>query len=178
MAVNIGVNMARSQSNTKDKCILCLDLSLASTGYSVIKVVGRKVEVIEIGHINNKKYSNRSHGFRLYQIFIKLRELFDTYYITDVVKERGFSKGHISTQALFKVAGVVDLIIHAKSGLEATEIAPLTVKKLVGGHGKASKEEVEAGVQKFLKSPVSFQNNDESDSLGVGIAYCLQKKLI
>lgn len=170
--------MAGHRGSQLEKHILCLDLSLASTGYSVIKVVDGKVEVVEVGHINNKKYSKRSHGFKLYQIFVKLKSLFDMYYITDVVKERGFSKGHKTTQALFKVAGIVDLIVHAKSGLEVEEIAPLTIKKLVGGHGKATKEEVEAGVHRFLKRDVSFQNDDESDSVGVGIAYCLQKKLI
>ena len=159
-------------------CILCLDLSLASTGYSVLKVVDGKVEVLEVGHINNKKYSSRSHGFRLYQIFVTLKGLFEKHEITVVVKERGFSLGHKSTQALFKVAGVVDLIAHAKGGFDVEEIAPLTVKKLVGGHGKASKEEVAAGVHKFMKNPVKFKNDDESDSVGVGIAYCLQKRLI
>lgn len=161
-----------------DGVILCLDLSLASTGYSVINVVDGKVQVLEVGHINNKKHSGKSHGFRLYQIFIRLKELFSKYDVKTVVKERGFSKGHNSTQALFKVAGVVDLIAYAKGGHDVVEIAPLTVKKLVGGHGKASKEEVEAGLHKFLKDQVEFKNDDESDSVGVGVAYCLQKGLI
>lgn len=155
--------------------ILCLDLSLACTGYAVMEVKRGKIEVLEVGHINNKKYASKPHGFRLYQIFMTLKPLFDKYRITGVVKERGFSKGHKSTQALFKVAGVVDLIAHAKGGFDVVEIAPLTVKKLIGGHGKASKEEVEAGLVKFLKKPMEFANNDESDAVGVGIAYCIQK---
>lgn len=156
--------------------ILALDLSLASTGYSVLKVNGHKVEVLKVGHINNKKHSKKSHGFRLYQIFVVLKGIIEEYQPTLIVKERGFSKGHKSTQALFKVAGVVDLLAHGKGFAEIDEIAPLTVKACVGGHGKASKEEVERGLNNYLVTMPDFMNDDESDSVAVGVAWLLKNK--
>ncbi len=156
--------------------ILALDLSLASTGYAVLKVVDHKVEVITVGHINNKKHSRKPHGFRLYQIFVSLKDVIEEHKPTLIVKEMGFSKGHKSTQALFKVAGVVDLLTHGKGFATIEEVAPLTVKAYVGGHGKASKEEVEKGLSKYLVEVPEFQNDDESDSIAVGVAWLMKNK--
>lgn len=156
--------------------ILALDLSLASTGYSVLKVEAGQVEVIHVGHINNKKFSKKSHGFKLYQIFVSLKQTIEEYQPTVVVKEMGFSKGHRATQALFKVAGVADMLAYGKGFAEVHEIAPLTIKATVGGHGKASKEEVEKGLNKYLVSVPKFANDDESDSVAVGVAWLLKNK--
>lgn len=54
-------------------------------------------------------------------------------------------------------------------------IAPASVKKIVGGHGRASKAEVASGALTFLNNSelIRFNNTDESDSAAVGIAYAI-----
>ena len=60
------------------------------------------------------------------------------------VREKGFSRFPHETQVLFKVVGIVDLAAWRQCKTQFVEIAPTTVKKLLTGSGKASKEEVAA----------------------------------
>ena len=60
------------------------------------------------------------------------------------VREKGFSRFPRETQALFKVIGVADLVAWQKKRAEYHEIAPTTIKKLLTGSGKATKEDVAA----------------------------------
>ena len=167
------------------KIILALDLSLASTGYAVGKVIDRKVQLLEVGSINNKRYAKRSQAFRLHQIASKLKEIYRQYPVDIVVKERGFVNGrNVATQALFKVAGVADLISFA-FGLEIeNELPPSTIKKSVTGDGKADKQKVMDSVRDYLGKDtnglnlIEFANDDESDAVACLIAFCVKEKLI
>jgi len=61
------------------------------------------------------------------------------------------------------------------NGKPVDVIAPASVKKIVGGHGRASKSEVASGVLTFLNDSelIKFSNRDESDSVAVGVAYAI-----
>ncbi len=61
----------------------------------------------------------------------------------------------------------------SKRKIEFDVIAPSSVKKIVGGSGKSSKEEVAAKLPTFVINyhNFTFNNNDETDSVAVGIAY-------
>lgn len=54
-------------------------------------------------------------------------------------------------------------------------IAPTSVKKIIAGNGRASKQEVATAVLEYLDSPdsVNFNNFDESDSVAIGISYAI-----
>lgn len=60
------------------------------------------------------------------------------------MREKGFFRFPHETQALFKVMGVADLVAWQKQRTEYIEIAPTTIKKLLTGSGKATKEDVAA----------------------------------
>ena len=130
------------------KVILALDLSLSSTGFAVGKVSKGNIELIKKGHINNKKHAKKSQAYRLHRIASVLKDVFRSHPVDIVVKERGFSKGHISTQALFKVAGVADLMSFSFGHDNMAELTPAQVKKAVTKNGKASKEEVAEALEK------------------------------
>lgn len=157
--------------------ILSLDLSLASTGYAVANVVDGEIDLIEYGSVNNKKYAKRSQSFRLNRIALKLRELCKTYPIDVVVKERGFTKGHISTQALFKVAGVADLMCFSYGHEHIEEYTVASIKKAVTGNGKADKTEVANSLHLYVGEQV-YDTDDESDAVAVLVTYCIDKGLI
>ena len=60
-----------------------------------------------------------------------------------------------------------------RNGLAIHEIAPTTVKKLITGHGHASKEDIAAA----LKALVGFQRSglphDATDALAIALSYAL-----
>lgn len=164
--------------------ILALDLSLSCTGYVVGRVKDGQLIILEVGSINNKKHSKKSQAFRLHKIATKLKELYKNYPITIVVKEKGFSnERNFSTQTLFKVAGVTDLISFVFGHDEIAEIPPATVKKTVTGNGRATKGDVAEAVKKYIREmdfrgEIDFNNDNETDAVAVLIAYCLKEGLI
>ena len=160
--------------------LLALDLSLSSTGYAVIQWEDSKATVIEVGHIDNKRKGRMkwSHGKRLLHIYEELSFVINSYPdIELVVRENGVSRFNRATQVLFRVVGVVDLLLEEYGLQPSEEISISETKKLITGNGKAEKEEVATAVQQYLTESTTFVNDDESDAVAVGVAYCLKEGL-
>lgn len=161
----------------ESKLILSLDLSLSCTGFAVGEVSHGQIKVLEVGHINNAKFSKKSHAYRLHRIASVLKELFRKYKFDAVVRERGFSMRATTTQTLFKVVGVSDLMGFSFGYDSIKEIPPKTVKKCVTGSGSASKEEVANALPVYV-GDIKYAVDDESDAVAVLVAYCIQENLI
>ena len=157
--------------------ILALDLSLNCTGYSVLHYEDEVIHVVEKGIINNKKIPSALVGKKLVNIESKLIELFDKYQFQMIVKEASFCTNKIqSTQKTFMVLGVVIETCFKNGYSDIQEIAATTVKKLVGGNGKCSKEEVKDNLYYYVGYQ-SYVTEDVSDAVAVGIASILKQKL-
>ena len=103
-----------------------------------------KVTVERLCHLNNHG-EKKCHGQILAEIYAMITEL--AVDVAVFVREKGFSRFPHETQALFKVVGVADLAAWTTCRTEFVEIAPTTVKKMLTGSGKASKEEVAAALK-------------------------------
>ena len=118
-------------------------------------------------HLNNRG-EKKCHGQILSEIHDLITEL--AVDVAVFVREKGFSRFPHETQALFKVVGVADLAAWRTSKTEFVEIAPTTVKKLLAGSGKATKEEVATALETYVGNH-KYEVDDESDALAVGIAW-------
>ena len=157
--------------------VLGMDLSLSSPAFCIGRVREGKLEVLHLSHV--KTTSKDTHGYRLRLIFNHLEKLLSEHpEVTDVVREKGFSRHALTTQTLFKVVGISDLLTHHFGFEKVHEIAPTTVKKTITGSGKADKEEVAEALRKYLYTDVNFANDDESDACGVCISYMIEKKML
>lgn len=60
------------------------------------------------------------------------------------------------------------------------EVNATTVKRIIGGHGRAEKDEVAAGVRRILglAEGFAFATSDESDAAAIGLTYLIEKGLI
>ena len=121
--------------------ILCADLSLRCPGFAVLRYENGKITVERLCHLNHRG-QDCCHGEILAAIYDLIAEL--SADVAVFVREKGFSRFLHETQALFKVVGIADLAAWRQSKTQFEEIAPTTVKKLLTGSGKASKEEVAA----------------------------------
>ena len=96
--------------------------------------------------------------------------------------ENGLIKKIECEPDLFKVVGVNDLLIYEQLGIpQVHEIPPTTVKKLITGDGKASKESVDICLRSYLvdeQKDVVFATDDCSDAVAVGIAWLLKEEII
>ena len=125
------------------------------------------MNVERLCHLNNRG-EKKWHGQILSEIYDLITEL--AVDIVVFVREKGFSRFPHETQALFKVVGVADLAAWRICHTEFVEIAPTTVKKLLTGSGKASKEEVAAALERYVGKQ-RYTTDDESDAVAVGITW-------
>lgn len=171
--------MASKSKRTEIRRILAMDLSMSLPAFAVMDVANGKALVKEIRYTNNKEMSKISHGERLNRIAETMIEIFKDYPdIEVVVREKGFHRFATTTQILFKVVGVSDLMVYQGSGItKIDEIPPTTVKRIVAGDGRADKKDVEDGVREHLvdlQKDMVFDTDDCSDAVAVGIAWFLK----
>lgn len=156
--------------------ILALDPSLNSTGYAVLHYEDEVITVVEKGNLNNKKIPAALIGKKLVNIEELLCNLFDIYQFQAIVKEASFCTNKIqSTQKTFMVLGVIYQTCFKNGYSDIQDISATTVKKLVGGNGKCSKEEVKENLYYYVGYQ-KYVTEDVSDAVAVGIAYLLKNK--
>lgn len=167
------------------KKILAMDLSLNLPAFCVAEVKDGKFTVIEVSHVDNKKgkAGKMKTAEKLDRIANHLKDIIQKHGPFDVlVREKGFSRFANTTQLLFRVVGVSDLIALQEAGFsEVEEIPPTTIKTIVAGYSRAEKDEVEEGVRKLLspeQREMDFYSDDESDAVAVGLTYCIRKGLL
>lgn len=148
--------------------VLGLDLSLNGSAFAVIDVQDGVGSIVDTVLVNNKKL--KTHGEKLVNIAVKLDETIRKHDIEAIARERGFTRHNKTTQALFKVVGVVDYVLALHDIYSCDEIAPTSVKKELTGNGRASKEEVEQAVREFIvEKDYVFESDDVSDAVAVAI---------
>lgn len=160
-----------------------MDLSLNLPAFCVAEVLDGVFMVKEVSHVDNKKNTKLTTAEKLGLIAKHLKDIFQKYGSFDViVREKGFSRFANTTQLLFRVVGVSDLIVLQEAGVKVVEeIPPTTVKSFVAGYSRADKEEVEEGVRKHLQEcqkDMEFYSDDESDAVAVALTYCIKKGLL
>ena len=163
--------------------ILAMDLSLNLPAFCVAEVVDGVFTIIEISHVDNKKKTKWTTAQKLQAIANEIRRLIDKHGAFDViVREKGFSRYANTTQLLFRVVGISDLVaLENGDCIAVEEIPPTTIKSIVAGYSRASKEEVEEGVRELLpehQKEMEFYSDDESDAVAVGLTYCIRKGLL
>lgn len=147
----------------KHQYIYGLDLSMSDTGVTIFD--GDKPVFIGSIATNPKK----THGERLKEIYDFLSFLKDKYTPDVVCIERGFNRFNKSSEAVWKVAGIVNMLFY-----EVAQVyySPNEVKAALV-NGKASKEEVANKIIEIYPE-VNFKNNDESDSFAIVVTHLIK----
>ena len=151
----------------KKTYIYALDLSLNSTGICLFTNDGRFVKSLTID-----SHSKKETKLKLSMIGIEFLNLIKQYPPSIIVIEQGFSLFNASTQALFKVHGLINYLF---AQYEQVYYPASTVKKVITGKGNAKKEEVRDAIIKNYS--ITFNNLDESDAFGTGMTYFIKKGL-
>jgi Holliday junction resolvasome RuvABC endonuclease subunit len=150
--------------------LIALDLSLSNTGVCIFDIeTENPVEIFSIS--TNAKFS---HGERLRKIADKLCEVRSKYNISAVALEQGFTRFNISTQVSFKVHGIANYIFYDKP---QTYYAPSSIKKVVSGNGKSTKEIIKNIIIKKYPDIV-IKNEDESDAVSIGMCWFIKNKKV
>lgn len=161
-----------------DFYILGYDLSLSSPGFSCIHWNNGAVEIVAAARLNNKD-AKLSRGNKLKNIKTAIENTIRTVEEKNFVcvRENSFSRFSAETQAISAVNGVFDLCLYENNIEEPILISPLTVKKLITGSSKATKQEVAEAIANYC-TPVEFETDDVSDAVAVALAALIQNNYI
>lgn len=151
------------------KYVYGLDLSLNSTGICIFTNDGQFVECMTID--TNDLKETKLKLKRIGEDFIKIIKIYEPEII---VIEQGFTLFNSSTQAIFRVHGIANYIF---SQYEQIYLPASTIKKIVGGKGNTTKEEIRDIIIKNYPD-VKFKNLDESDAFSICLAYFIKEGII
>ncbi len=150
----------------KKDYIYALDLSLNSTGICIFTNDGQFVKALTID-----THSEKETKLKLHLIGMKFIELIKSYPPYKVIIEQGFTRFNPSTQAIFRVHGLVNYLFYQ---YEQIYYPASTVKKVITGKGNTDKEEIREAILKKYPD-VILKNLDESDAFAVGETYFIKE---
>ena len=154
--------------STQPYKILGIDPGTNLMGYAILRVDGKKLNVVDIGSINLSKF--KLHQDKLKEIFLFTQELVETYLPKQMAVESPFYGKNVQSMLKLGRAQGVAIAAGITMGLEITEYSPKKIKQSVTGRGDASKEQVASIISKIFKLNMAETNFDATDALAA--AYC------
>src|SRR5690625_2376374 len=151
--------------------ILSFDIS-ASPGVAVLEIKDGSPRLITVDHVVTDSSATDSQRYE-YVRSLATRMIYENKPFDKIVREkfiRGGSKR--STQLVFGAWSTIDMALGAfnYSVDDKDEIVASSVKKLIGGKGGATKEEVAAGVISYLTERGRLLD-DRADAVAIGLAW-------
>jgi crossover junction endodeoxyribonuclease RuvC len=152
-----------------EKIILGIDPGTSIRGFGVIKVVGKKMEFVQMNELMLKKYDN--HYVKLKLIFERTIELIDTYHPDEVALEAPFFGKNVQSMLKLGRAQGVAMAAALSRDIPVTEYAPLKIKMAITGNGKSSKEQVALMLKSLLNLKTLPKNLDATDGLAAAVCH-------
>jgi len=150
--------------------ILGIDPGLGITGYGLIELSGRNIELIEAGIIRSD--SKHKMERRLLEIHKKVESLIKDTTPHVVVLEKLYSHyKHPRTSILMGHArGIICLAVE-EQGVELVNYPSTRVKKAITGRGHASKQQIQRTVTSFLNLKRAPEPVDVTDALALALTH-------
>ncbi len=159
----------------KEKVILGIDPGTTIMGYGIIKVVGKEADLIALGVIELKKYTD--HYTKLKKIFERVLSLIEQYHPDEVAVEAPFYGKNV--QSMLKLGRAQGVAISAalSRSVPIFEYAPRKIKMSITGQGNASKEQVAMLLKSLLKIKELPSDLDATDGLAAAMCHFYQSNV-
>jgi len=154
----------------KEHIILGIDPGTTIMGYGILKVSGNKTEMLAMGVLDLKKYSN--HYLKLQRIFARTLSLIDEFHPDHLAIEAPFFGKNVQSMLKLGRAQGVAMSAALYRDIPITEYAPLKIKMAITGSGSASKEQVADMLRRYLKIPQESMLPQLDATDGLAAAYC------
>ncbi len=149
--------------------ILGIDPGLNTTGYGIIDSDGRQVQLITFGAITTRRTEELAERLKI--IFEKIQTLLSTYQPDILAIEDIFYHENVRTAIVMGQARGVCMLAAKLADVPIFEYAPKEIKMSLTGNGGASKQQIQAMVQRLLNLPKPPRPLDASDALAVAICH-------
>ncbi len=153
--------------------VLGLDPGLETTGYGLLELTPAGPRVAEAGVVRSVVGRDPADmGDRLKSLYDGVCEILDQWQPTAVAVEQLFAHvEHPRTSVLMAHARGVYFLAAAQRGIPVFSYAATQVKKLVTGHGRATKEQMQHAVTRELGLDQPPEPHDVSDALGIALCH-------
>ena len=152
-----------------EKIILGIDPGTTIMGFGLIKVVGKKMEFIQMNELLLQKYSDPYTKLKL--IFERTIELIDTYHPDEIAIEAPFFGKNVQSMLKLGRAQGVAMAAGLSREIPITEYLPKKIKMAITGNGNASKEQVAKMLQSVLGLKTLPKNLDATDGLAAAVCH-------
>ena len=152
-----------------EKIILGIDPGTTIMGFGLIKIIGKKMEFLQLNELHLQKYSD--HYLKLKLIFERTVELIDTYHPDEIAIEAPFFGKNVQSMLKLGRAQGVAMAAGLSREVPITEYSPKKIKMAITGNGNASKEQVAKMLQSLLKLKTLPKNLDSTDGLAAAVCH-------
>lgn len=152
-----------------EKIILGIDPGTTIMGFGLIKVVGKKMEFIQLNELHLQKYDD--HYLKLKKIFERTVDLIDTYHPDEIAIEAPFFGKNVQSMLKLGRAQGVAMAAGLSREVPITEYSPKKIKMAITGNGNASKEQVAKMLQSLLQLKTLPKNLDATDGLAAAVCH-------
>lgn len=153
-----------------ERIILGIDPGTTIMGYGVIKVCGRKAEMVTMGVIDLRKYTD--HYLKLGRIFERITGIIESYLPDEVAIEAPFFGKNVQSMLKLGRAQGVAMAAAISRQVPIKEYAPMQIKMAITGNGSASKEQVAYMLRQMMKIPEEAMLPWLDATDGLAAAYC------
>lgn len=152
-----------------EKIILGIDPGTQIMGFGLIKVVGKKMQFIQMNELLLKKYDDPYIKLKL--IFERTLELIDSYHPDEIAIEAPFYAKNVQSMLKLGRAQGVAMAAGLSRQIPVTEYLPKKIKMAITGNGNASKEQVAKMLQGLLNLKSLPKNLDSTDGLAAAVCH-------
>ncbi len=138
-------------------------------GFGLIKVVGKKMEFIQMNELQLSKYDD--HYLKLKHIFERTIELIDTHNPDEIAIEAPFYGKNVQSMLKLGRAQGVAMAAGLSRQIPITEYLPKKIKMAITGNGNASKEQVALMLKSLLNLKSLPKNLDATDGLAAAVCH-------
>ncbi len=159
----------KPETKNKELIILGIDPGTTIMGFGLIKVIGKKMEFLQLNELNLSKYDD--HYLKLKIIFERTIELIDTHHPDEIAIEAPFFGKNVQSMLKLGRAQGVAMAAGLSREIPITEYEPKKIKMAITGNGNASKEQVAKMLQQLLGLKMLPKNLDSTDGLAAAVCH-------
>ena len=152
-----------------ERIILGIDPGTSVMGFGLIKVIGKKMEFLQLNELQLSKYDD--HYIKLRIIFERTIELIDTHHPDEIAIEAPFFGKNVQSMLKLGRAQGVAMAAGLSRQIPITEYEPRKIKMAITGNGAASKEQVAKMLQQLLSLKELPKNLDSTDGLAAAVCH-------
>ena len=152
-----------------ERIILGIDPGTTIMGFGLIRVIGKKMEFIQMNELQLKKYDD--HYVKLRLIFERTIELIETYHPDEIAIEAPFYGKNVQSMLKLGRAQGTAMAAGLSRQIPITEYLPKKIKMAITGNGNASKEQVAKMLQSTLQLKTLPKNLDATDGLAAAVCH-------